>query len=402
MFNKTLQLYKAAYSGLSRPTWYLTIVMLINRCGTMVLPFMSIYCTQHLHYNLQQTGLIMACFGVGSIIGALVGGRITDKIGFYYVQIIALLTGGLMFIVVGYLENFIALAIGVFILSICNDSFRPANSTAIAAYCTPENRTRSYSLNRLAMNLGFSIGGALGGFLSSKNYHLLFWVDGLTNIGGACMMLFLLPMKSFTKPASKNKNTSKPHHDKNYLLFLLLVVLFAFCFLQLFGMLNIYFKTQWHIVEQQIGWLMMTNGLLITVIEMLLTHSLDGKKHHLFFMRIGACLVGLGYLAINVAPPHFILAVVCVIIITMGEIFALPFMNSYWLKRTNEDNRGSYAALYTTAWSVAYIAAPVTASTLATYFGFTVLWNIIASIMVVVAIGTWLLQRKDEHHANHI
>jgi len=114
-------------------------------------------------------------------------------------------------------------------------------------------------------------------------------------------------------------------------------------------------------------------------------------------MRIGACLVGLGYLAINVAPQHFILAVACVIIITMGEIFALPFMNSYWLKRTNEDNRGSYAALYTTAWSVAYIAAPVTASTLATFFGFTVLWNIIASIMVVVAIGTWLLQRKDEY-----
>ena len=114
--------------------------------------------------------------------GALIGGRITDKWGFYPQQVAALLLGGVMFIITGYLHTYLSLCIGVLILSICNESFRPANATAIAYYSTSDNRTRSYSLNRLAVNLGWAVGGALGGFLASTNYRLLFWVDGTTNI----------------------------------------------------------------------------------------------------------------------------------------------------------------------------------------------------------------------------
>jgi len=394
MLRAITQLYKNAYGGLSKQTWSLAIVMLINRSGTMVLPFMSIYCTQQLHYSLQQAGLIMACFGVGSIIGALIGGRITDKLGFYVVQIFALFTGGIMFIVVGYLQSFALLAIGVFILSMCNDSFRPANSTAIAAYCKPENRTRSYSLNRLAVNLGFSMGGALGGFLSSINYHLLFWVDGLTNIAGAALMLWLLPKVATTKSKTNTVSTNAPHQDKWFLLFLLLVILFAFCFLQLFGMQAVFYKTKWHITEQQIGFLMMTNGLLIAFVEMILIHSIDGKKHNLFFIRMGALLLALGYLVPNIFPPHFAIAFASVAIITLGEIFTLPFMNSYWVQKSTEDNRGSYAALYTTAWSIANIAAPISGSFIAAYLGFGFLWYFIASIAAIIAVGAWFLQKK--------
>lgn len=134
MFTSFIQLYKQAYSGLSRNSWYLCIVMLINRSGTMVVPFMSIYCIQQLHFTIVQAGIIMALFGVGSITGAFVGGKLTDKIGFYDLQVGALLSGGLLFLILGYQHTFITLSTGTFILSFCNDSFRPANSTAIAHY----------------------------------------------------------------------------------------------------------------------------------------------------------------------------------------------------------------------------------------------------------------------------
>jgi MFS family permease len=83
----------------------------------------------------------------------------------------------------------------VLLLSFCNEAFRPANSTAIAHYSSPENKTRSYSLNRLAVNLGWAFGGGLGGYLASINYHLLFWVDGCTNILAALMFLKLMPRR---------------------------------------------------------------------------------------------------------------------------------------------------------------------------------------------------------------
>src|SRR6185369_158261 len=75
-----------------------------------------------------------------------------------------------------------------FLLSLVNDTFRPANSSAVAHFSKEENRTRSFSLNRLAINLGWAVGGAMGGIIASHNYHLLFWVDGLTNMVAAFIL----------------------------------------------------------------------------------------------------------------------------------------------------------------------------------------------------------------------
>src|ERR1700761_8503421 len=102
MLSSPIQLYKKAYSGLSRNSWYLCLVMFINRSGTMVIPFMTIYCRHELHFTVSQATYIMMFFGVGSILGAFIGGRVTDRYGFYYVQIFALLAGGLLFMVLGF------------------------------------------------------------------------------------------------------------------------------------------------------------------------------------------------------------------------------------------------------------------------------------------------------------
>ena len=74
----------------------------------------------------------MALFGAGAITGAYIGGRITDKFGFYSQQLASLLLGGIMFIVTGFLHTYFSLCIGTFILSFCNESFRPANASAVA------------------------------------------------------------------------------------------------------------------------------------------------------------------------------------------------------------------------------------------------------------------------------
>src|ERR1700744_417847 len=241
-----IQLYKQAYSGLSRNSWLLCLVMLVNRSGTMVIPFLSLYCTQELHFSVVQAGYVMATFGAGSICGAYFGGKITDKIGFYDVQIFALISGGLFFLALSYQHSFSMVIMGSFILSCCNESFRPANSTAIAYYSTPENKTRSYSLNRLAINLGWAVGGALGGLLAAINFHLLFWVDGCTNIVAAIMLLRLIPRTSIAKPAKKPaeyQGTSSAYRDGIYMIFIALTIIYATCFFQLFSMQPLFYNT---------------------------------------------------------------------------------------------------------------------------------------------------------------
>lgn len=394
MLSQTANLYKNAYTGLSKKTWYLAIVMLINRSGTMVLPFMTIYCTQQLHFSITQTGIIMALFGAGAIAGAFVGGKITDALGFYPQQVAALLLGGIMFVTVGFLKTFPALCIGTFILSMCNESFRPANSTAVAHYSNVENRTRSYSLNRLAINLGWAVGGALGGFLASINYNLLFWVDGGTNIIAAFLLLKLLPYAKTGSKKTAHKNVvpaQSAYKDKVYMWFILLTIFFAACFFQLFSMQPLYYKTEWHYNEQFIGFLMTLNGIIIVIIEMILVYSLEGTKPLTTFIRIGILLVGIGYAMVNVLPQTAWVAILSVTIITFGEILSMPFMNSFWVSRAAETNRGQYAAMYTIAWSIAQVAAPALGSQVIQHAGYNTLWWLLLAICTIASTGFYFL-----------
>lgn len=390
MLSSPFQLYRQAYSGLSRNSWYLCLVMLINRSGTMVIPFMTIYCVHVLNFTVIDAGYIMASFGAGSILGAFIGGKVSDKIGFYDLQIAALFSGGILFMFLGYQHTFPTLLAGAFILSFCNESFRPANSSAIAYYSSPENKTRSYSLNRLAINLGWAVGGALGGLLASYSYHSLFWVDGCTNIVAAIMLLKLIPRSGILKPSKEKAaetNSSSAYHDKTYLFFTVLVVLFATCFFQLFTMQPLFYKTVWQFSERLIGFLMALNGILIVIIEMVLIHRIEGKRDALYYITIGVILVGLGFVTLNLMPPSILAGLVVVLFITFGEMMAMPFMNSFWISRTNPHNRGEYAALYTMAWSTAQVLAPTLGSQLILSGGYSLLWWLLGCVCLLAAIG---------------
>ena len=324
MLSQTVQLYKKAYSGLSRNSWYLCLVMFINRSGTMVIPFMTIYCTQKLHFTVEQTGIIMALFGIGSLCGAFIGGKLTDKYGFYYVQVLGLVAGGLLFLLLGFQKTFVSVGVCSFILNMCNDGFRPANSTAVAHYSTDQNRTRSNSLNRLAVNLGWAFGGFLGGTLAHIDYHLLFWVDGSTNILAGLLLLKLLPVSKITKAARSALEVASgksAYRDYVYLAFIGLLILYATCFFQIFTMQPLFYKTRWHFSEQFIGALMGINGLLIVIFEMILVHNLEGKRHPLRYIYIGILLVGAGFVLLTLLPAAYYSALIILLFITLGECY---------------------------------------------------------------------------------
>ncbi len=367
----------------------------------MVLPFMTLYLTQRLGYKMSQAGFIMALWGVGSICGGFIGGRLTDKLGSYYIQLFTLIGGGLLFLVLGQMKEYLPICITTFILSFVNESFRPANSAAIAHYSKPENRTRSYSLNRLSINLGWAAGGALGGFIASKNYHLLFIIDGLTNIAAAGVLwLLLAPSKNeaTAKKPLQNKEviTKTAYNDKPYLAFIVLTTLFAYCFFQIFSTLPLYYKKELHLSESYIGIVMAINGLLIALFEMVIVHNLEGKRHNLQYITIGVFLVALSYIVFNILPGTEMLAIAAMLIVTVGEVFSMPFMNSYWVSRTAMNNRGQYAGLYTVAWSIAQVLGPSTGTIIAENYGFTTLWWVIGGICIIAAVGYKLLQINTE------
>ncbi|MEK7255614.1 MAG: MFS transporter, partial [Bacteroidota bacterium] len=198
MITRTLAVYKNSFTGIPSSVWLLSLVSFINRSGTMVLPFLTIYLTTALGFTLGQAGWAMTSFGVGSVVGSFLGGRLTDKTGYFHVQFWSLFVGGLLFILLGQFTSFWHVVAIIFTLSVVSEAYRPAMMTAVAAQTQPENRTRSYSLLRTAVNIGWSLGPAIGGWLAASfGYHALFWVDGLTCIAAAIVFrLFLHPSKA--------------------------------------------------------------------------------------------------------------------------------------------------------------------------------------------------------------
>lgn len=398
MLSAAIRTYRNAYTGLSKDTWLLSLIMLINRMGTMVVPFMTLYLTSpKMGYSIGQAGIVFGLFGAGAFSGAWLGGRMTDKIGFYPVQLVTLAGGGILFIVLGQMKSYSLICIFTFAVSFVNEAFRPANSTAIAFYSKESNRTRSYALNRLAINIGWAIGVALGGFISDYKIELLFWVDGCTNISAALAMWFFLKPVNYKPVQQKKTKETKAmsaYKDNTYLLFVLATMLFAACFFQLFTNLPIYFEKDLRLSKTYIGLIMSVNGIIIAVVEMVLVYKMENKGKNSLLITSGVGLVALSFLMLNIPGIGAIIALIMIIVVTFGEIFSMPFMNTYWISRTQPSNRGEYAALYTMAWSAAQCLGPLLGAQIAERAGFSVLWWIVGAASLLASFSFYSILRS--------
>jgi predicted MFS family arabinose efflux permease len=393
-----IRLYRDAFSGLSTEVWLLSLVNLINRAGTMVIPFMTIYLTAELHFSLAQAGMAMACFGVGSFLGAYLGGRLTDTIGYYATQWWTLLLSGFLFMLLGKMHSFEAICACIFVLSVVADAFRPANYAAVAAYSPPEHRTRSYSLLRLAINLGVAAGPALGGWIAHlKGYQWLFWVDGITCMSAALFLRLLLRPKQDAAPSLKASRRALPssmqsaYKDGLFLAFILLYSLIAIAFMQFFFTIPVFYKSDFGFDEGRIGFLIGLNGLLVALVEMPLVFYLEQRVNKLAMVRLGALFLGSSFLLYVLFPPWMGLAMLAVALMTLGEIFAMPFANALSIDRSQPHNRGQYMALYTMTYSAALVIAPTSGLRFAEAAGFQALMFALFLTCMIAFAGLSLL-----------
>ncbi|QJD78786.1 MFS transporter [Spirosoma rhododendri] len=400
MIQQTFRLYRRAYTGLSPTVWLLAGVMLINRIGTMVLPYLTLYMTERLHYTVAQAGIVMAVFGSGALIGTFLGGRLTDRFGFYYVQLLSLVFGGLALVGLQFVTNFYALCGSVFLFTLLGDSFRPANQAALTYYATPDTRTRSFSLNRLAINLGWTIGASLGGFLAQLDYRLLFWTDGLTCLLAALILFMRLPIParqvdSVTHPDTPQLPRLSPYRDRAYLFFALLATLYFMGFMQFFSIVTLYFREVLHLTKSQIGLLMSLNGLLIVLIEVALVYTLEQRfRNRLMLAGMGTLLLGVAYLLMTQSQLAGV-ALWTVLIITASEMLAMPFMQSFAANRGTPQNRGQYLALYSMAGALAQTTSPALGAQLVAHVGFSANWLLLAGLCGLATAGFWWLGQRE-------
>lgn len=390
-------------SGLRKEVWWLALVTLVNRAGTMVIPFMSLYLTAKLGYSLEDVGWVLTAFGLGSVVGSWLGGKLTDKLGYYPVMFWSLVLSGILFVLIQFVESFWGFCAGIFLVMLVADTFRPALFVAINRYCKPENRTRSVSLIRLAINLGFSVGPAIGGMIIANiSYAGLFWIDGITCVLAALLFVGVLNNRDSREEKMANdakEKTQSPYRDKPYLLFVVIIMLVGFAFLQYFSTIPLYYRDGHGLTEEYVGWLMALNGLLIFVFEMPLVKYFEQPKFNVFtILFVSTLLFASSFFVLNLMNWWGML-VLGMILMSFAEILNFPFMNSFAMSRGQGSNLGAYMALFTMAFSVSHIVGHNSGMQLIDHVGFDTTWYIMTGALVLASILILVLKsliKKEE------
>lgn len=398
MLKTALRRYINNFKGFRREVWILAIITFINRAGTMVLPFLSKYLKENLHFTYGEVGWIMVSFGIGSMLGSWLGGKLSDKIGFYKVMVFSLFTSGIMFFGLQYLTSFWSLCIGVFSIMVIADMFRPAMFVSLGVYAKPENRVRALSLVRLSVNLGFATGPVLGGLIIlGLGYQGLFWIDGSTCI--LAILIFAYFVKEKKKIAEHQDKsdlsleTKSVFRDKPFWVFLFISFTTAMLFFQIFTTLPLFHHEKFGMSEFQTGLLLSLNGILIFMFEMPLVSIMERKQvNRIKIIFVGALLMVTSFYVLLIDVWVGILAV-GIIFMTFGEIFSFPFSNAFAMGRAPRGQEGRYMALYTMSFSLAHILSSKVGLEIIGHFGYATNWFVMGSLGLVAMLFCFWLHR---------
>lgn len=370
-------LYRDAFSGVSRPVWLLATANLVNRSGTMVLPFMALFLTEERGFSITLAGRALAVYGVGAVAGAYLGGWWSDRSSPLTVMRASLLATGAGFLLLGWVERRGAIFAVLLALSVVGETFRPAGGAAIGTASAPGERAKAYALHRLAVNLGMTLGPALGGFLAGYGYRWLFVVDGATCAAAAGLLWLFFP-GGLPRPAMPEAGAAaapaarSPWRDPPFLGLMCVMFLFAVVLFQLSGTYPLMLRDHYGMAEARIGLVLGLNALVVALFEMVLVHSLGGREP-LQLMAVGCVVLCLGFGMLPFGAT-FGFAALTVLVWSVGEMLSMPAAGALVADRAGEGTRGSYMGVYMLAFACAFVVAPLAGSWVYEHLGPRALW----------------------------
>jgi MFS family permease len=398
---------------LPRESWVLFFATLINRAGTMVLPFLVLYLNSRLELSLSQAGLVVAIYGVGAMLTGPFAGHLADRFGGLLVMKLSLFLSGVVLFVMLAASSFLAISAVTALWAIVSEAFRPASLSILTGIVRPEQRKTAVSVNRLAINLGMSTGPAAAGFLAMVSFEWLFIIDASTSLLAAAV-LTLSPWRTGTTPSvagskttvERNPETKAPGlsavranpgepgairtqvavesqtpdeiagvdpRRRELLYFLAALLPSLMIFFQSHAAMPFFLVRQLNITEGSFGLLLTINTVLIIFLEVPLNAAMARWPHH-HSMALGALLTGAGFGALAFVNG-FWTAGITVAIWTFGEMILFPASSAYIADIAPDERRGSYMGLFQMTFSVAFAAGPWLGTQLLDAAGPRVLWG---------------------------
>jgi MFS family permease len=389
--------YARAFSGLPGEVWILAVATLVNRAGTMVLPFLTLYLTGQFGWSAAAAGRMLALYGAGAIGGSFLGGWAADRWSPVAVQQFSLIGTGAGFLALTRISSERGFGAAMVAISLVAEMYRPALLAAAGKGVPEEVRGRAMGLLRLAVNAGMSIGPAVGGLLATVNYNLLFVADAGT-CWAAATVLFLARRRAARRgpvaaaaASGPTGTVVSPWRDLPFVAFLGLAMLLAIVFFQINGTFPLYLHSEYGLSEAGIGGLLGLNALVVVACEMLILHRVE-RLSPLAVIGPGAFLLCLGFALLPLGRGA-LFAAGTVLVWTVGEMLTLPMANIFVAGRAGTARAGRYLGAYTMAFSTAFLIAPALGLTVYGRYGGGVLWGGAGVVGGVLWLAFWALER---------
>jgi len=394
---------RAVFDEYPRTFWTLVLITFIDRIGgSMLFPFFALYLTKKFDIGMTQVGVLFAAFSVSSFAGSMLGGALTDRFGRKGIIIFGLIASSLSTLAMGMVNtvaHFFVIAIFVGILS---DTAGPAHQAMLADILPEKQRAQGFGIFRVAFNLSFVIGPAIGGLLAARSYMLLFVTDAVVSLITAALFVRFIPE---TKP---EKGSDEPQEsmagsfagyfrvlrDGTFMLFLGACMLMALVYMNMNTTLGVFLRDVHGIPEAGYGALISLNAALVVLFQFPITRKIENLPP-LLMMALGTLLYAIGFGMYGFVSTYsfFVLAMV---VLTIGEMIVAPVGQALVAKFSPEDMRGRYMAIFGFSWAIPFAVGPYLAGRILDNLDPRLLWYAAGMVGLLAVTGFYGLHRSTE------
>ncbi len=404
--------------ALPRSVWMLCLGAFVNRFGSFVVPFLTLYLTRG-GYSVTEAGAVVSAYGIGSLGAAGIGGYLADRFGRRATIALSMFASAIAMLLLWRANSLPLIALLTGLAGLTAELYRPAAGALIADVIPSKRLVTGFALYRLAINLGVAIGTASAGFLADRSFALLFLGDAATSVVFGVVAALALPAHASSHPlAGETTKEAQPESrsvrarrgllaallaDRRFMLFLLASTLSGFVYFQSLSTLGLQVRAL-GLPNAAYGGLLALNGILILVLELPLT-TITQRLPRSLVMAAGLLLIGLGFGLVALARTLPLLGVT-VLLWTFGEMLNSPVAAAYVASVAPAGLRGRYQGAWGVTAGIGLILAPALGTRL---FAWDPLWLwLLCGFLGVVSAGLVFISAQDarptvghDHESSH-
>jgi MFS family permease len=400
---KQIEKAKNVYAEYPRTFWTLVTITFIDRVGgAMLFPFFALYLTRKFGVGMTEVGVLFAVFSLSGFISSTIGGALTDRLGRKGIVIFSLIASSVSAVAMGLVTSFEAFFVLAMTVGILSDVAGPAHNAMVADILPEEKRAQGYGIIRVAFNLSVTIGPIIGGLLATRSYLALFIADAVISLITAALVWRFMPE---TRPAPKAGAVQESMagtfggyfrvlRDLPFLMFMGTCILMTLVYLNMNTTLGVYLRDAHGIPESGYGYILSLNAAMVVLFQFGITRRIE-KRPPMLMMALGAALYAIGF-AMYGFVSTYILFLLAMVIITVGEMIVAPVGQALVAKFAPEEMRGRYMAVFGYSWGISFMIGPYLAGIVLDNFDPRFLWYAAGIIGTLSVMGFLGLHRRVE------